>query len=554
MKRLYNIWKRVPFGKAFLVGVVCSLWFFGTACEFTTETDETVTYYKEYDLSITKYIETHPERFSILRDIMDTTGLVNLLRAYGNYTFLAPNNSAFEAYFADRGKSSITDFEVDELHALIRYHVFPDPFRAGSFNSGIVPSKTLTFDYMVSSPTSDGESVLLNRSSRIVKKNIILPNGIVHEVDKVILKPENDIYDWLKENQKDFSIFLEAIETTGLDELFTKTEADSNEFYTGFITPDSKYIESNIASFADLAELISPFDDNYTDTSNALWSYIASHFTTEIISMSDASEEQVQFGTVSKASATFGLRPNTADVVINYNTSDFPDGLDVDEFNSNHLVSNGLMHQMDTMYNIPEKVLRTNFLWILADVPGLPYDSVRNVSIKEFLPTGHVSDEYLYWPRDNGPRHLPFNRTNGWLTLNAPYSGSIKFSVADRGRLWNKPQVLLDGQGYPLVFNVEFCNDLLDITWKLPYVIPGKYKLLWIIEANRNSPPARFEFDGKPIGGIINQSEVGEEYSQSYFYIGIVDIKEGQEYHYFRHIMVRPGRGTYLAVKLEPVD
>jgi uncharacterized surface protein with fasciclin (FAS1) repeats len=457
--------KRVPVGKLLLVGLVSSLLFFSTACEFTTETDETVTFYEEYDLSISKYIETNPERFSILRDIMDTTGLIHLFRTYGNYTFLAPNNEAFEAYFADQGKSSYTDFGVEALDALLRYHVFPDLLLAGSFNSGIVPSKTLTFDYMVSNPTSDGESVLLNKSSRILAKDKILPNGILHEVDKVIIKPEDDIYDWLKENQSDFSIFLEAIETTGLDELFTKTEADSGEFYTGFITPDSKYIESNISSFADLAERISPVDDNYTDTSNALWGYIASHFTVEIFSMSDATEEHVHFGTVGKASAKFGLRPSTADVVINYYTSDFPEGLDVDEFNSNHLTSNGIIHQMDTMYNIPEKFLRTNFLWICADVPGLPYDSVKDFSIKHVEAGTWLDPEYRYWPRDDGPNHLPFHRTNGWLTLNAPYSGFIKFDD-HRRQQWNEPQAQLYGQPQPMFFAFEKCDNPMILSWK----------------------------------------------------------------------------------------
>jgi uncharacterized surface protein with fasciclin (FAS1) repeats len=551
MKRLYNMTKGFPIGKIVIMCVIGSLLYFGISCEFTTEEDESITYYEDYDLSITKYFETNPERFSTLLEILDTTGLLHLFRTYGNYTFLAPNNDAFEAYFAEQGKSSVGDFNVGELTELIRYHVFPDLLLAGSFNSGIVPSKTLTFDYMVSGPTPDGESVLLNKSSRIVAKDEIMPNGIIHEVDEVIIDPQADIYDWLVDHQADFSIFLEAVETTGLDDLLKKDEADSNEFYTGFITPDSKYIESGINSFADLADRFSPHDDNYTDTSNALRSYIASHFTVEIFSMSDASEEHEQFGTVGKASAKFGLRPSTAEVVINYYTSDFPEGLDVDEFNSNNLASNGIIHLMDTMYNIPEKFLRTNFLWILVDVPGLPYDSIKGISIAHVEAGTWLDPEYRYWPRDNGPKHLPFHRTNGWLTLNAPYSGFIKYDDHRRGE-WNTPQDHIYGQGQPMFFSFEKCDDLLDVTWKLPYVIPGKYKLLFVTKIGNERPAARFEFDGKPVGGIINMQEGSLSFES--FYLGIVDIKEGQDYHYFRHIMVTPGTGFHVAIKLEPVD
>jgi hypothetical protein len=267
--------------------------------------------------------------------------------------------------------------------------------------------------------------------------------------------------------------------------------------------------------------------------------------------MSDASEEHVHFGTVGKASAKFGIRPATADVVINYYTSDFPEGLDVDEFNSNHLASNGIIHQMDTMYNIPEKFLRTNFLWICADVPGLPYDSVKDFSIFHVEAGTWLDPEYRYWPRDDGPNHLPFWRTNGWLTLNAPYSGFIKYDDHRRGQ-WNEPQAHIYGQGQPIFFSFEKCDDLLDVTWKLPYVIPGKYRLLWVTKIGNERPASRFEFDGKPVGGIINQKEGSLSFES--FNLGIVDVKEGQEYHYLRQIMVTPGTGFYVAIKLEPVD
>jgi uncharacterized surface protein with fasciclin (FAS1) repeats len=94
---------------------------------------------------------------------MYCTGLINKFRTYGSYTFLAPDNAAFEKHFEDRGKSSYTEFETGELEALIRYHVFPDLIRAGFFNSGIIPHKTLGSVYMVSGPTPDGESVLFNK-------------------------------------------------------------------------------------------------------------------------------------------------------------------------------------------------------------------------------------------------------------------------------------------------------------------------------------------------------------------------------------------------------
>ena len=552
MKKLNKIRKKLPIRKFKNMGIIIGLLYFCISCEFDTKTDESITYYKDYDLSFTKYFESNPERFSILYDILDTTGLVHLFRTYGNYTFLAPTDSAFATYFEEKGKSSYLDFQTDELTSLIKYHVFPNLFISGSFNSGIIESKTLSSDLMVSSPTPDGTDVLLNKNARIILKDEFLPNGVIHVVDKVIEKPEASIYDWLKENQADYSIFLEAIEKTGLDQLLSKSDADSNEFFTGFITPDSKYIESNINSFEDLAQRISPTYNNYSDTSNVLYSFMASHFTTEIVSMSDATEDQVFFGTVGKASAKFGLRPSTADVVINYYTSDFPRGLDVDELNSNNLVSNGIIHVMDTMYQIPESFLRTNLLFYICDVPGLPFDSVYNAALEIFLVEGRSGEpKYRFWPPDNGPRHLPFERTNGWLTLNAPYPGYIKFD-AHKVKEWNSPRDYYYGDPEPILLGTEtVAGGLLDLTRKLPYVIPGKYKLIFVSKTGPSRPSVKFYFDGKSVGAVINL-EAGLGFIP--IDLGIVEINEGETEHFLRIEHVTEGGAYHSAIRLEPVD
>jgi hypothetical protein len=186
-----------------------------------------------------------------------------------------------------------------------------------------------------------------------------------------------------------------------------------------------------------------------------------------------------------------------------------------------------------------------------ANVPGLPYDSVKDFSIKHVEAGTWLDPEYRYWPRDNGPIHLPFDRTNGWLTLNAPYSGFIKFDDHRREQ-WNSPQEHIYGLGQPMFFSFEKCDDLLDVTWRIPYVIPGKYKLLFVTKIGNERPAVKFYFDDKPIGGIINMQEGSLSFES--FLLGVVDIEEGQDYHYLRHVMVTPGTGFHVAIKLEPVD
>jgi len=537
-----------------LIAVVLVTMSIGNSCNLTTELDDTITYYEETDLSLTQYIEANDDQFSILSDILDTTRLGHLFRAYGDYTFLAPTDSAFEMYFEEQGKSSYEDFTVEELTDLIKYHIFELRILAGSFNMGIVETKTLTFDYMVSSLSEDGSDVILNKNARILEQDVILPNGILHSVDHVIEKPDVSIYGWLEENSDDYSIFLEALDQTGLKDFANSAE---DEFYTCFITPDDIYAESNINSFADLANEISPDDNNYTDPSNLLRSFIESHFLTDILSISDATEEMEYFGSVGGATLKFGLIPNTAEVTLNYATADFPGGLGIDEFNSNNLTMNGIIHVMDTAFQVTKTFERITRNFIFLDVPGIPYDSLYDYGIylwdelkiiaKETGDNGEEgSEDWLlgqwaqYWPRPGDGNHIPFDKTNGWLTLNAPYAGAIK---GDHHR---------NNQYMPVFLTFEKCDDLFDLTRKIPYIIPGKYKLFLQVKPGTERPSVKHYFDGEPIGGIVNLAQSTLSFWN--MELGIVEIKEDQTEHFLRIQALTPGKGFLVDITFEPID
>jgi len=559
MKGLSKMWEILPVSRLKMMTVLTGMIFFGISCELTTEQDATITYYQDNDLSLTQYIESNPDDFSILYDIMDTTGLDHLFRTYGDYTFLAPTNAAFEEFFAESDRSSYKDFEIDELKALLEYHIFNVRIMAGSFNMGIIESKTFSLDYMVSGPSENGADILLNKSSKILTRDVILPNGILHKVDRVIRKPEISIYDWL-DNQGNFTIFIEALNRTGVGDMAKTIDANGdgrNDFYTCFATPDEAYAKSNINSFEDLASLISPNNNNYSDSANNMKDFIASHFLTDIVSMSDADEDQEFFGTVGGATLKFGLIPNTAEVALNYGTADFPDGLAIDEFGSNNLTANGIVHVMEDMYQVTTTFERITRSFIFLDVPGIPYDSIYDYGIalweeqgiiaKETGSNGDVgSENWLlgqwaqYWPRPGDGNHIPFEKTNGWLTLNAPYAGAIK---GDHHR---------NNEYKPVFFTFEKCDDLLDVTRKFPYIIPGKYRLIHNVKAGPERPSVKHYFDGKPIGGIINLATVGLDFQD--VELGIVDIKEDETEHYLRIQALTVGKGFYIEVRFEPID
>ncbi len=529
---------------AILISVILVL--FSYSCEFTTFEDVSQTYYEDADLSISQFIESRPDTYSILYDILDTTGYIHLFRTYGSYTFMAPTNDAFAAYFQEKGKTTYRDFEISALKDLVRYHVFLVPYSSGDFNLGIINTRTFSFDYMVSGPSADGSHVLLNKTSRIIHQNNILPNGILHGVDKVIEKPSIPVYDWLVASGE-FKIILEALENTGLSHL-AQADGDAPEaqrFYTCFFTPDDVFAEKDIRSFSDLATFISPGATDYSDSLNALNIYVRSHFLEEVISMSDATEEGEFFGTLGETTLGFGLLKNSAEVVLNSKTLDFPQGLNVDEFNSNNLVSNGIIHIMDQMYQLTTTFKRIRREFYFLDVPGIPFDSLvaAGDSLADLgLRTTRMDEKYRYWPDPGSADHIPFDKTAPWLTLNAPYSGKIR-SDAQTNHL-----------RLPMYLAFDICDDAADFTRKIPYVIPGKYNVYHDCEKGFERPTVKHYFNGEQIGGVINLAEGNSGGQISKVFLGIVEIPEGQKENSFRVQGITPGYGLFRSVILEPVE
>lgn len=524
--------------------IVMMMVFFGFSCEFTTIEDASQTYYEDSDLSISQFIKSRSETYSILYDILDTTGYSHLFKTYGSYTFLAPTDSAFEVYFEEKEKTSYQDFEISELKELIEYHVFLAPYYSGDFNMGIINTRTFSFDYMVSSPSADGSHVMLNKTSRIIYQNNALPNGILHGVDKVIEKPALSIHEWLEE-AGNFSITLEALERTGLSHLaqFDANASAGKTFYTCFFTPDEVFEEKNIKSFDNLAVFISPDGANYTDSLNALNIYVQSQFVEDVISMSDAKEENEFFGTIGETTMAFGLRENTAEVVLNSETLDFPQGLNVDEFNSNNLVSNGIIHEMDQMYQLTTTFKRIRREFYFLDVPGIPFDSLvaAGDSLADLgLKTTHLDERHRYWPAPGGEDHLPFDKTAPWLTLNAPYSGKIRSDA--QTNLMRLPMYLA----------FDICDDAADFTRKIPYVIPGKYNIYHDCEKGLERPTVKHYFNGEQIGGVFNLAEGSGRVTK--VFLGVVEIPEGQKENSFRVQGVTPGYGLFRSVILEPIE
>ncbi|MDX9844488.1 MAG: fasciclin domain-containing protein [Aquabacterium sp.] len=132
--------------------------------------------------------------FSILLEAIQTAGLVSLLQSTGPFTIFAPNNAAFaaalvelnttkEALFAN--KTLLTD--VLKYHVLIQRVLAADVVALIGANPDSGPISTAltgaTFKINSSLQIIDA----LNRTANIVDTDVLASNGVLHEIDKVIL-------------------------------------------------------------------------------------------------------------------------------------------------------------------------------------------------------------------------------------------------------------------------------------------------------------------------------------------------------------------------------
>ena len=114
-------------------------------------------------------------------------GLVETLKGRGPFTVFAPTNDAFKAAgFAT--EAAIMSANPETLIPILAYHVL-----AGRvFSSDLVDGATPT---MLSGGTTtidlDGDATLKGKSnttaSRITKTDIVATNGVIHEIDRVLL-------------------------------------------------------------------------------------------------------------------------------------------------------------------------------------------------------------------------------------------------------------------------------------------------------------------------------------------------------------------------------
>lgn len=136
------------------------------------------------DVTVSEYLQNNG--YTTLYSVLNTTGLTAALAGDGPFTIFAPTDAAFQAL----GTGPINDLvsNPDALKDVLLYHVIPE-FLVVPMVSGSVAKTTLNGQDMTIG--ASGNSLVINNVSLVDPTNndIIVNNGVVQPIDKVLLPP-----------------------------------------------------------------------------------------------------------------------------------------------------------------------------------------------------------------------------------------------------------------------------------------------------------------------------------------------------------------------------
>ena len=273
-----------------------------------------------------EFLENRPEQYSEFVKMLDTTEVMGLLKAYGEYSCFVPTNEAMYDFYASLGRNSLEDFPLDSIKKIVYNHIIKDYIlETDQFFDGFLPNLTMSGRYLKVSftPSNTGVIYYLNGKSAIINKDIEVHNGVIHAIDHVISPTENTIVEAIAGNKK-FSLFFSALIKTDLDKqllkidepdyappatlldrdgvvqghlILTRVPKTKKYGYTVIMESDETYANNGIHSIEDLTEFAkSVYDKVYpedagiidvTDRHNSLNRFVAYHLINKKIPSKD---------------------------------------------------------------------------------------------------------------------------------------------------------------------------------------------------------------------------------------------------------------------------
>jgi uncharacterized surface protein with fasciclin (FAS1) repeats len=309
---------------------------------------------------ISEYIESN-EEFSEFNALLESTGISSLLAVRGPFTLFLPSDKEMKAYYQEKGVGSYLDFTEDFQKQLVLNHIITMQIETGDIGLGAIREVNGIGDYIVSE--FQGSDIILNKNSKIVKRDIRAANGIIHLVDRVFDPVTKSVFEVLESNPS-YSIFTEGLKLTGLKDTlqvitFPYGTREARARFTILAITDTTFQRFGINSIDDLINKYTDDRTNLTQLDNGFYRYMEYHCLAETYYLSDL--ETRVYPTLSydnNVSMTI-----TDDYKINLKDGKYT-GFIVEL--SNNPGKNGTIHTINDLLPVFEPV-PTTFVWETTD-------------------------------------------------------------------------------------------------------------------------------------------------------------------------------------------
>jgi len=239
------------------------------------------------DVNIVGYLDKYPDSFSLFRQILDRTETADFLNAYGSYTCFAPTNSGVQTWLSKIGASSVEAADINKLKDMVKFHLLTDTITTGAFKDGKLPVPTMFGQFLVTGVSNEGgtSSYTINRQALVTQSNIKVGNGIIHQINNVLVPATLSIMQQLQA-KPEYSIFVQAITDMHYDSLLNTVDADTSKRWMTVIAESNKALaDSGITSYQQLkTRYMHATPDGNTDS---LHMYVRYHILTGIKFLGD---------------------------------------------------------------------------------------------------------------------------------------------------------------------------------------------------------------------------------------------------------------------------
>lgn len=492
-------------------------------------------FYDADEMQIAEYIASRDD-LSELSELLEYTELKGLMSFYGTYTFFAPTNEAFHAFYTKMGKQSYTDFDKAEVKKIVENLIIGSKMFTTRTGEGSLPDTTMAGSNLVVTieKDADGLAFLLNKESKIIERDIELPNGIVQIVDGVISVVDFSVSGWVKNHAAEFSIFNEALERTKVDSVlneriaFVKNGAVFRNYFTLWAVPDVAYITAGINSFEELAAKYNKNGQPVNSPTSSLHQYMLYHCVDKLLSLSEFKREVTHVVTVNKR--LFQIEIDKEDAVFKINREENGAYVGINSDASNNNTNNGYVHILTSpLTEIQFKPVKR--IVSVCHHPDVPWQQMI---------TDGLAGKHVNWPSGTGDElTIPYGALSG-----------IRFH--------RETLAFIDNHMYSwkynpagLLFTVETnSNNLIWYEFDLPPIAKGKYDVAISYKRGQGRAIIQCFFNGERFGSIFDMEGSGGFVTAS---VGVMNV-EASEKNVFRMKEIKSGMHLISEIVFTPVE